>query len=108
MSYDLMVFEPEAVPKDQYRFLEWCVAEQTKSDEGDSYNDHTGPDIGTTFAVKAVTTEATPRLLPPVQLTRGARRLAFLPGGGSLVVLRGEMQHKNLWLIDLHPDAERH
>jgi Tol biopolymer transport system component len=68
---------------------------------------YTGPDIGTTLAVKAVTPEATPHLLPPLQLTRGARRVAFLPGGGSLVVLRGEMQHKNLWLVDLQTGAER-
>jgi hypothetical protein len=38
MSYDLMVFEPEAAPKDHYGFLEWC-AEQTKWNEGHSYND---------------------------------------------------------------------
>jgi hypothetical protein len=28
-------------------------------------------------------------------------------GGQSLVLLRGEMQHKNLWLIDLETGAER-
>jgi len=38
MSYDLMVFEPEAAPKDYYGFLGWC-AEQTKWNEGHSYND---------------------------------------------------------------------
>ena len=38
MSYDLMVFEPEAAPKGHNGFLEWC-AEQTKWDEGHSYND---------------------------------------------------------------------
>ena len=40
-------------------------------------------------------------------LTRGARHLAFLPGGRALVFLRGEIQHKNLWLIDLETGAER-
>jgi Tol biopolymer transport system component len=68
---------------------------------------YTGADIGTTLTVKAATADASPRLLPPLQLTRGARHLAFLPGGGSLVVLRGEMQHKNLWLVDLQTGAER-
>jgi Tol biopolymer transport system component len=68
---------------------------------------YTGPDIGTTFAVRAVSPDAKARPLPPLQLTRGARHLAFLPGGDSLVVLRGEMQHKDLWLIDLKTGAER-
>src|SRR5580693_2055352 len=68
---------------------------------------YSGPDIGTTFSVKAVTASAAPYPLPALTLTRGARRLAFLPGGRSLVLLRGEIQHKNLWLIDLETGAER-
>ena len=68
---------------------------------------YSGPDIGTTFAVKAVTAEAAPHPLPALTLTRGARRLAFLRGGRTLVLLRGEIQHKNLWLIDLDTHAER-
>jgi hypothetical protein len=40
-------------------------------------------------------------------LTRGARHLAFLPGGRALVVLRGDIQHKDLWLIDLDTGSER-
>jgi dipeptidyl aminopeptidase/acylaminoacyl peptidase len=68
---------------------------------------YSGPDIGTTFTVKAVTAESAPHPLPALTLTRGARHLAFLPGGRTLVVLRGEIQHKNLWLIDLETGAER-
>jgi Tol biopolymer transport system component len=68
---------------------------------------YSGADIGTTFAVKAVTTEALPHRLPTLTLTRGARRLAFVPGGRTLILLRGEIQHKNLWLIDLETGAER-
>jgi Tol biopolymer transport system component len=68
---------------------------------------YSGPDIGTTFSVKAVTAEGAPRSLPPLTLTRGARHLAFLPGGHALVLLRGEIQHKNLWLIDLETGAQR-
>lgn len=68
---------------------------------------YSGADIGTTFSVKAVTAEAAPHPLPALTLTRGARHLAFLPGGQTLVVLRGEIQHKNLWLIDLKTGAER-
>jgi Tol biopolymer transport system component len=68
---------------------------------------YSGPDIGTTYSVKAVTTEAAPHPLPSLTLTRGARHLAFLPGGRALVFLRGEIQHKDLWLMDLKTGVER-
>jgi Tol biopolymer transport system component len=68
---------------------------------------YSGPDIGTTFAVKAVTADAVVHPLPALTLTRGARHLAFLPGGRSLVLLQGEIQHENLWLVDLETGAER-
>jgi len=68
---------------------------------------YSGPDIGTTFSVKAVTAEAAVHPLPALTLTRGARHLAFLPGGRALVLLRGEIQHKDLWLIDLETGTER-
>jgi Tol biopolymer transport system component len=70
---------------------------------------YSGPDIDTAFSVKAVTADATAHALPALTLTRGARHLAFLPERGrrALVLLRGEIQHKNLWLIDLETGAER-
>jgi Tol biopolymer transport system component len=68
---------------------------------------YSGPDIGTTFSVKAVTAEAAAHPLPALTLTRGARHMAFLAGGQTLVLLRGEIQHKNLWLMDLATGAER-
>ena len=68
---------------------------------------YSGPDIGTTFSVKAVTGQAAPHILPTLTLTRGARHLAFLPGGRALVFLRGEIQHKDLWLIDVETGVER-
>jgi Tol biopolymer transport system component len=68
---------------------------------------YSGPDIGTTFSVKAATADAGAHPLPPLTLTRGARRLAFLPDGRSLIYLRGDIQHKNLWLVDLQTGAER-
>ena len=69
---------------------------------------YSGPDIGTTFSVKAVTAEAAPHPLPALTLTRGARHLVFLRGGRqALVMLRGEIQHKDLWLMDLETGAER-
>jgi Tol biopolymer transport system component len=66
-----------------------------------------GPDIGTTFSVKAVTADSAAHPLPAMTLTRGARHLAFLDGGRVLVFLRGDIQHKNLWRIDLETGAER-
>ncbi len=68
---------------------------------------YSGPDIGTTFSVKAVTAEGASYSLPALTLTRGARHLVFLPGGHTLVALRGEIQHKDLWLIDLDTGVER-
>jgi Tol biopolymer transport system component len=68
---------------------------------------YSGPDIGTTFSVKAVTSEGEAHPLPALTLTRGARHLALMPGGRALVLLRGEIQHKNLWLIYLETGAER-
>jgi Tol biopolymer transport system component len=68
---------------------------------------YSGPDIGTTFSVKAATAEAAAHPLPTLTLTRGARHLAFLSGGRALVFLRGEIQHKNVWLVDLKTGAER-
>ncbi len=65
-----------------------------------------GPDIGTTFEVKARKADGSPYPLPRLMLTRGARHLSFMPGGRSLVVLRGELRHKDLWLIDLETGAE--
>jgi Tol biopolymer transport system component len=72
-----------------------------------SFAVYSGPDVGTTFSVKAVTTEAAPYPLHTLLLTRGARHLAFLPGRRALVVLRGDIQHKDLWLIDLDTGVER-
>ena len=69
---------------------------------------YSGADIGTTFPVKAAGRRRPARIdFPSLTLTRGARRLRFFPGRRSLVVLRGEMQHKNLWLVDLDTGAER-
>jgi Tol biopolymer transport system component len=68
---------------------------------------YSGPDIGTTFSLKAVTAEGAAYPLPALTLTRGERHLAFMPGGRTLVLLRGDIQHKNLWLVDLDTAAER-
>ena len=68
---------------------------------------YSGADIGATFPVKAVTAAASAHPFRNLTLTRGARRLRFLHGRRALVVMRGEIQHKNLWLIDLDTGGER-
>ena len=51
--------------------------------------------------------EGAAHAFPSVTFTRGARHLTFLGGGQALVFLRGDIQHKNLWLIDLRTGTER-
>ena len=68
---------------------------------------YSGPDIGTMFSVKAVTPKAAAYSLGMLSMTRGARRMAFLHGGGTIVSLRGEIQHKNLFLTNLETGAAR-
>jgi hypothetical protein len=63
--------------------------------------------VGTTFPLRAVAADGRPYPIPALFLTRGARHVAFLPGAGSLVILRGEVDHKNFWRVDLRTGAER-
>ena len=68
---------------------------------------YSGPDIGTTFSVKAVTPEGGVHPLPGLTtLTRGARHLKFLNTGRQLAFLRGGIEHKDLWLMDTETGAE--
>jgi len=68
---------------------------------------YSGPDVGTTFPLRAAAADGRPYPLPGLILTRGARRVAFLRDARSLVILRGEIEHKNFWLVDLETGAER-
>ena len=68
---------------------------------------YSGPDIGTMFAVKGVTPKAAVHPLPALTLTRGARHLVLLANGRQLAFLRGELHHKDLYLIDLQTGSER-
>lgn len=65
-----------------------------------------GPDVGTTFQVRAVKADGSEYPLRALTLTRGARHLSFLPDRRALLVLRGGMRHKNLWLVDLETGLE--
>ena len=68
---------------------------------------YSGRDIGTTFLVKAVTPDGVKYDVPALTLTRGARHVVPLQDGRSLVVLRGDIQHGDLSLVDLRTGAER-
>jgi len=68
---------------------------------------YSGPDIGTTFQIRVVSADGRAQPQPKITLSRGARRLAFLPGQRALVVLRGEMNRQNFWVVDLATGAER-
>ena len=74
---------------------------------GGDFAVYSGPDIGTTFTVKAISTAGYPHPFPPLNLTRGARHVAFLPDGHALLFLKGDLQHKDLWAMDLETGAQR-
>ncbi|PYR73349.1 MAG: hypothetical protein DMF86_20735 [Acidobacteria bacterium] len=67
---------------------------------------YSGADVGTNFSVKAVGADGTPRQSPNLVLTRGARRLAFLRED-TLIVLKGDVSHKEFWSIDLMTGREQ-
>jgi Tol biopolymer transport system component len=67
---------------------------------------YSGADVGTTFPVKAVSADGTPRHLPNLILTRGARHLVF-SGEDALVILKGDISHKEFWRVDLTTSRER-
>ena len=69
---------------------------------------YSGPDVGATLSVKAATPEGIAHPLPRITtLTRGARHVKFLLGGRGLALLRGGIDHKDLWLVDPETGAER-
>jgi hypothetical protein len=47
-----------------------------------------------------------PHQLPNLILTRGARRVAFL-AEDALIVLKGDISHKEFWRVDLTTGRER-
>ena len=67
---------------------------------------YSAADIGTEFAVRAVTAAGHRHRVPELTLTRGARRLRFYQGR-DLITMRGDIRHKDLWLIDLDKGTSR-
>ena len=68
---------------------------------------YSGADVGTTFPLRAAAADGRPYPLPSVILTRGARRVAFFRDSQTLVILSGEIGHKNFSLLDLRTGAQR-
>jgi hypothetical protein len=68
---------------------------------------YSGVEVGTTFPLKAVTADGKPYSIPNLTLSRGANRFSFLPGRPILTVLKGDIWHKNFWLIDLLTGQQR-
>ena len=68
---------------------------------------YSGPDVGTTLELKAAADDGRPHRRPALRLPRGARRVRFVEDGRALVIMRGEIEHKDLWRIDLETGAER-
>jgi Tol biopolymer transport system component len=67
---------------------------------------YSGADVGTTFPLRAAAADGRPYPLPSVMLTRGARRVAFFDSQ-RLVILGGEIRHKNFWLLDVRTGEQR-
>jgi Tol biopolymer transport system component len=68
---------------------------------------YSGADVGMTFPLKAVTPDGKPHPFPDVTLSRGARRVEFLGDDRSLVLLKGDLSHKEFWVLDLQAGTER-
>lgn len=68
---------------------------------------YSGADVGTTFPLRAAATDGRPHPLAGIMLTRGARRFAFLSDSQKLVILAGQIGHKNLAVLDLETGAKR-
>jgi Tol biopolymer transport system component/DNA-binding winged helix-turn-helix (wHTH) protein len=70
-----------------------------------------GAESGPAFRLRAVTAAGAPHELPTIILPRGARatfmRARDARSREALVLLKGELQRKNFWLVDLATGTER-
>jgi hypothetical protein len=63
---------------------------------GGKYLVYSGSDVGMRFPLRASAPDGRPFGMASLILTRGARRVAFAPDTGSLVILRGEIAQEFL------------
>jgi Tol biopolymer transport system component len=68
---------------------------------------YSAADVGTQFPLKAVAPDGEPYRVPSITLTRGARRLRFSQGGRALLMMRGDIRHKDVWIVDLETGEDR-
>jgi dipeptidyl aminopeptidase/acylaminoacyl peptidase len=68
---------------------------------------YSGADVGTNFPLKAAHASGQPDASAEISLTRGARHVVFTPEGDQVLVLRGEIQHKNFALLNVQTGTER-
>jgi len=68
---------------------------------------YSGADVGTTFPLRAAAADGRPYPLPSVILTRGARRMVFFRDQQTLLILGGEIVHKNFSTLDLRTGTQR-
>ena len=68
---------------------------------------YSGADVETTFPLRAAAADGRAYPIQSLVLTRGARRVAFFGNSHALLVLRGSIEHKDFWLVDLDSGAER-
>jgi serine/threonine protein kinase/Tol biopolymer transport system component len=68
---------------------------------------YTGAQTATIFPLRASAPDGRPYNMPGLLLTIGARRVAFARNSGSLVFLRGAIDRKDFWQLNLQTGAER-
>lgn len=68
---------------------------------------YSGPDVGTQFSLKAANADGTHHSLPSTLLRRGSSHVVVLSGGRVFAHLKGDLQHKNVFLLDLGTGTER-
>jgi hypothetical protein len=57
--------------------------------------------------INAIAADGTPYPMPALVLSRGARRVAFLWSDAALVMLKGDVTSRELWVRDLKTGRER-
>jgi hypothetical protein len=68
---------------------------------------YSGPQIGRSVPVRAVSPEGKPHPLPELWLYRVGENYRFLPGGRELVVIQGGLRRQDFWLVDLKTGRQR-
>jgi hypothetical protein len=68
---------------------------------------YSGADVGTEFELQALRRDGQRHPLPALKLPRGGRRVHFLDHGQAIAVMRGGLEHKDIWRIDLRTGEER-